>query len=35
VLSEFQRKGYLKLAGPFSREILVVNPGGLTKLDCC
>jgi len=35
VLSEFQRKGYLKVAGPFSREILVVNPGGLAKLDCC
>ena len=27
VLSEFQRKGYLKLAGPLLREILVVNPG--------
>ena len=33
VLSEFQRKGYLKLAGPLSREVHVVNPGGLTRLD--
>ena len=26
-LSEFQRKGYLKLAGPLLREIIVLNPG--------
>jgi len=32
-LSEFQRKGYLKLAGPFLREIIVLNPAGLTELD--
>ena len=32
-LSEFQRKGYLKVAGPFKREIIVLNPAGLTELD--
>ncbi len=32
-LSEFQRKGYLKRAGPLLREIIVLNPAGLTELD--
>ena len=32
-LSEFQRMGYLKLAGRLLREIIVVNPKGLTELD--
>ena len=27
-LSEFQRKGYLKLVGPFKREIAVLDPDG-------
>ena len=34
VLSEFQRTRYLKLAGPLSREIIVVNPGGVGELGC-
>jgi CRP/FNR family nitrogen fixation transcriptional regulator len=33
-LSDFQRKGYLKLAGAFQREIIVLKPAGLTELDC-
>jgi CRP/FNR family nitrogen fixation transcriptional regulator len=32
-LSEFQRKGYLKVAGHFSREITVLNPASLAELD--
>jgi CRP/FNR family transcriptional regulator, nitrogen fixation regulation protein len=32
-LSAFKRKGYLKLAGSFQREIIVLNPAGLTELD--
>jgi CRP/FNR family nitrogen fixation transcriptional regulator len=32
-LSAFQRKGYLKVAGPYHREIIVLNPAGLTELD--
>jgi CRP/FNR family nitrogen fixation transcriptional regulator len=32
-LSEFKRKGYLKLAGSFQRDIIVLNPAGLTELD--
>jgi CRP/FNR family transcriptional regulator, nitrogen fixation regulation protein len=32
-LSAFQRKGYLSLAGPFHRDITVLNPAGLTELD--
>src|SRR4051794_10086983 len=28
-LSAYQRKGYLKVAGPFQRDIIVVNPAGL------
>ena len=31
-LAAFQRKGYLKVAGPFQREIIVLNPAGLTEL---
>jgi CRP/FNR family transcriptional regulator, nitrogen fixation regulation protein len=29
VLNAYQRKGYLKAAGPFQREIIVLNPAGL------
>ena len=32
-LSEFQRKGYLKLSGNFQREICVLNSAGLAELD--
>ena len=32
-LSGFQRKGYLKVAGPMHREIIVLDPAGLTELD--
>ena len=32
-LTAFQRKGYLKLAGPLKREIIVLNPAGLAELD--
>jgi CRP/FNR family nitrogen fixation transcriptional regulator len=32
-LSEFKRKGYLKLAGPFQRDIIVLKPAVLTELD--
>ena len=32
-LSEFKRKGYLKVAGPYHREIIVLNRAGLTELD--
>jgi len=32
-LSAYQRKGYLKVAGPMQREIIVLNPAGLTELD--
>ena len=28
-LSAYKRKGYLKVAGPFQRDIIVVNPAGL------
>jgi len=28
-----QRKGYVRLAEPFLREITVLNPRGLTELD--
>jgi CRP/FNR family transcriptional regulator, nitrogen fixation regulation protein len=31
VLSEFQRKGYLKLQGQFFRKIILLNPAGLTQ----
>jgi len=30
-LSDFQRKGYLKVAGPHQREIIVLNAAGLIK----
>jgi CRP/FNR family nitrogen fixation transcriptional regulator len=33
VLSAYQRKGYLKAAGPFNREIIVLNPVGLAEPD--
>jgi CRP/FNR family transcriptional regulator, nitrogen fixation regulation protein len=33
-LSEFQRKGYLKRAGPLLREIIVLDPAGLAETDC-
>jgi CRP/FNR family nitrogen fixation transcriptional regulator len=33
-LSAFKRKGYLKVAGPMQREIIVLNSAGLTELDC-
>ena len=32
-LSAYKRKGYLKVAGPFQRDIIVVNPAGLAELD--
>jgi CRP/FNR family transcriptional regulator, nitrogen fixation regulation protein len=32
-ISAYQRKGYLKVAGPFQRDIIVVNPVGLAELD--
>jgi CRP/FNR family transcriptional regulator, nitrogen fixation regulation protein len=32
-LSAFQRKGHLKLAGPFRRDIIVLNPAGLTEME--
>ena len=32
-LSAFQRKGYLKVAGPLNREITVLNPAGLAEFD--
>jgi CRP/FNR family nitrogen fixation transcriptional regulator len=32
-LSEFQRKGYLKLSGNFQRELCVLNSAGLAELD--
>ena len=32
-LSKFQREGYLKLVGPHQREIIVLNPAGLSELD--
>ena len=32
-LSAFKRKGYLKVTGPFGRDIIVLNPAGLTELD--
>jgi CRP/FNR family nitrogen fixation transcriptional regulator len=33
-LSKLQRKGYVKRAGPFLREIVVSKPAGLAELDC-
>ena len=32
-LSEFQRKGYLKLSGIFQREICVLNASSLAEFD--
>ena len=32
-ISAYQRKGYLKVAGPTQRAIIVLNPAGLTELD--
>ena len=32
-LSAYQRQGYLKLAGPMQREIIVLNPAGLAEVD--
>ena len=32
-LSAYQRQGYLKVAGPMQRDIIVVNPAGLAELD--
>ena len=32
-LSDFQRKAYLKVAGPHQREIIVLNAAGLIKLN--
>jgi len=32
-ISAYQRKGYLKVAGPFQRDIIVLNPAGLAELD--
>jgi CRP/FNR family transcriptional regulator, nitrogen fixation regulation protein len=32
-ISAYQRKGFLKLAGPMQRDIIVLNPAGLTELD--
>jgi hypothetical protein len=32
-ISEFKRAGYLKVMGPFGRDIIVLNPAGLTELD--
>jgi CRP/FNR family transcriptional regulator, nitrogen fixation regulation protein len=33
VLSAFRREGYLKVTGPFGRDIVVLNPAGLTGLE--
>src|SRR5260370_41320331 len=32
-LSAFKRKGYLMVAGSFQRDIILLNPSGLTELD--
>jgi len=32
-ISASQRKGYLKVAGPFQREIVVLNSAGLAEVD--
>ena len=32
-ISAYQRQGYLKLAGPMQREIIVLNPAGLAEVD--
>jgi CRP/FNR family transcriptional regulator, nitrogen fixation regulation protein len=32
-ISAYQRKGYLKVAGPLQRDIIVLNPAGLAELD--
>ena len=32
-LAAFQRKGYLRVAGPLKREIIVLNSAGLIELD--
>jgi CRP/FNR family nitrogen fixation transcriptional regulator len=32
-ISAYQRKGFLKVAGPMQRDIIVLNPAGLTELD--
>ena len=32
-LSAYQRRGYLKVAGPMQREITVSNPEGLAKVE--
>ena len=32
-LSDFQRKGYLRFLGSTQRQIVVLNPAGLTELD--
>ena len=32
-ISAYQRKGFLTVAGPMHRDIIVVNPAGLTELD--
>lgn len=32
-ISAYQRKGYLKVAGPMQRDIIVLNPAGLAELD--
>jgi CRP/FNR family transcriptional regulator, nitrogen fixation regulation protein len=33
-ISGYQRQGYLKVAGPMQREIIVLNPAGLAEVDC-
>ena len=32
-ISAYQRKGFLTVAGPMHRDIIVLNPAGLTELD--
>ena len=32
-LSAFKRKGYLRVAGPMQRDIIVLNTAGLNELD--
>ena len=32
-ISAFKREGYLKVTGSFGRDIIVLNPAGLTELD--
>ena len=33
VLSEFNRRGYLRFLGPTQRQIVVLKPAGLAEID--